>query len=74
MINKKMHVLEREICNLYSLELEEERAIPDYLDNKLQKANDSSHLNPAKEKPQQRLTALTGRAKISEIFNTEDEL
>ena len=62
------------ICNLYSLELDAESAIPEYLDNKLQKANDSSHQNPAKEKPQQRLTALTGQAKISKIFNTEDEL
>ena len=73
-MNNKKNVLERAICNLYSLELEAESAIPEYLDNKLQKPEGTGQQVPAKEKPQQRQAALTGRAKISELFNTEDAL
>ena len=73
-MNNKKHILERAICNLYSLELEAESVIPEYLDSRLQKTDHSRHQDPVKERPQQRKTALTGRAKISEIFNTKDEL
>merc|ERR1711895_125096 len=73
-LNNKKHVIERAICHLYSLELDAESAIPECLDSKLQKTDDSRHQDTVKEKPQQHLTALTGQAKISEIFNTEDEL
>ena len=77
-MNNKKHVLDRAICNLYALELEAEGAIPDYLDSRLQKG-DSSSQDSAKEteiheKTQQRKAALTGRAKISELFDTESEL
>ena len=72
-MNSIKHVLERAICNLYALELEAEGAIPKYLDNKLQKADGSSHQDLAKERPQKRQAAITGRAKISEMYNTEDE-
>ena len=73
-MNNKKHILDRAICNLYSLELEAESAIPKFLDNKLQKPDGICQQDAAKEKPPQRHAALTGRAKISELFNTEDAL
>ena len=59
---------------LYALELETVCAIPVYLENELQKPEGSCQQDPANEKPQQHQTALTGRAKISELFSTEDAL
>ena len=73
-MNNKKHILDRAICNLYSLELEAESAIPKFLDNKLQKPDGICQQDAAKEKPPQRHAALIGRAKISELFNTEDAL
>ena len=77
-MNNKKHVLDREICNLYALELEAEGVIPEYLDSRLQKGDNSSQdsaiASEIHEKPQQRKAALTGRAKISEVFDTESEL
>ena len=59
---------------LYALELETVCAIPEYLENKLQKPEGICQQDPTNVKPQQHQTALTGRAKISELFNTEDTL
>ena len=77
-MNNKKHVLDRAICNLYALELEAERVIPEYLDSRLHKDDNSSQVSAISseihEKPQQRKSALTGRTKISELFDAESEI
>ena len=63
-INSRKHVLERTICDLYSLEINAEQAIPAYLDSRME-TNENS-LPSAKEERPQRKVAQIGRLKITE--------
>ena len=68
-MNSKKHVLERAICDLYSLEINAESVIPAHLDIRLGGQNNQDSGKPeVMDKPQPRKAALVGKAKISQIY------
>ena len=68
-MNSKKHILERAICDLYSLEIDAEQVIPACLDSRLNVSDNScQNLTDRKEKSQ-RNTALVGRNKISDLYD-----
>ena len=66
-MNNRKHILERAICDLYSLEINAEQAIPAYLDSRMQ-TNENS-LSSAIEKRPQRQAAQVGRLKTARSYN-----
>ena len=66
-MNSKKHILDRAICDLYSLELDAERVISAYLDSRL-KVSDSSCRDITVRKGSQRNAALVGRSKLSALY------
>ena len=71
-MNSHKHVLERAICDLYSLEINAEQVIPPYLDSRIQVPEESS-LSPSKKaaKPQRKV-AVAARGKISEMYRNDE--
>ena len=71
-MNNKKHILDRAICDLYSLEIDAEQVIPAYLDSRLNVSDNScQNLSERKEKPQ-RKAALAGKNKTSELYNADE--
>ena len=66
-MNNRKHILERAICDLYSLEINAEQAIPAYLDSRMQTHENS--LSSAIEKRPQRQAAQVGRLKTARSYN-----
>ena len=64
-MNSKKHILERAICDLHSLEINAEKAIPAYLDSRMK--IDEKSLPKAKERPQ-RKAAEKGKLKTKESY------
>ena len=68
-MNSKKHVLDRAICDLYSLEIDAEQVIPAYLDSRLH-VTDISHQNiSGKRDVPKRKAAIAGENKTSVIYN-----
>ena len=71
-MNNKKHILDRAICDLYSLEIDAEQVIPAYLDSRLNVSDNScQNLSERKEKPQ-RKAAVAGKNKTSELYNADE--
>ena len=66
-MNNRKHVLERAICDLYSLEINAEQVIPAYLDSRIE--IDENSLSSAKEHRPERKAAQMGKLKISKGYN-----
>ena len=70
-INSNKHVLERAICDLYSLEINAEQVIPPYLDSRI-KAPEDFNVNPTgKSAKSQRKVAIAAKDKISELYGSD---
>ena len=67
-LNSQKHVLDRAICDLYSLEIDAEHAIPEHLDKRLNSKENS--LPETKDRPK-RKAAEAGKIKTSELYNTD---
>merc|ERR1712055_159327 len=70
-INSNKHVLERVICDLYSLEINAEQVIPPYLDSRIKTPEDFNGNPTGKSAKPQRKVAIAAKDKISELFSSD---
>ena len=70
-MNSNKHVLERAICDLYSLEINAEQVIPPYLDSRIKAPEDFNENSTEKSTKSQRKVAIAAKNKISELYGSD---